>query len=182
MVEQGVCYGVLDVPALARATAVAASALAGELRAQSAVWVSPLQRCEQLAQQLKVLRPDLSFTTDARLAEMNFGTWEGVRWDDIPHAALQSWTNDFGEHRFGDAESANEVLQRVAQAWCQSYEVALQKGTNAVWITHAGVARAAQLVGQGNIKVKAAAQWPETAPAYGRWRVIEPWHSLPAAA
>lgn len=79
VVEAGVCYGALDVAANAPATAVAAVALSVELPAQCEVWVSPLHRCEQLAQQLRALRPDLSFTTDVRLAEMNFGVWEGVR-------------------------------------------------------------------------------------------------------
>lgn len=90
--------------------------------------MSPLRRCEQLARQLRALRPDLSFTTDVRLAEMNFGVWEGVRWDDIPCSQMQCWMDDFGEYCFDGIECANDVLQRVAHAWEDNYHSALQKG------------------------------------------------------
>lgn len=179
VVEPGVCYGALDVAANAPATAVAAVALSAELPAQCEVWVSPLRRCEQLARQLRALRPDLSFITDVRLAEMNFGVWEGVRWDDIPCSQMQRWTDDFGEYRFGGIECANDVLQRVACAWEDSYHLALQKGGHAVWLTHAGVARAAQLLSLGFAKVIDAKQWSEATPAFGQWSVIEPWQRLP---
>ena len=112
LVAQGICYGALDVPADAQATQQAAEALALELPLHVAVTVSPLQRCVQLAQALQSLRSDLTFTHDARLQEMNFGVWEGVAWDRIPRTALDDWTTNFGEHRFGGAESANQVLQR----------------------------------------------------------------------
>jgi alpha-ribazole phosphatase len=178
LVEQGVCYGALDVAADPLATRAAATALARELPPGLSVWVSALQRCGQLAQQLQLLRPDLSFTTDTRLAEMNFGTWEGVRWDAIAQAELQRWTQNFGEHRFGGTESANDVLRRVAALWAQSHQVAMNKGGHAVWITHAGVVRAAQLLSQGCLSVNDAAQWPLSAPAYGQWSVIAPWQRL----
>ena len=56
------------------------------------MWCSPLRRCLQLAQGLRALRPDLAFRQDDRLAEMDFGDWEGWRWSDRPQAALDAWT------------------------------------------------------------------------------------------
>jgi alpha-ribazole phosphatase len=38
--------------------------------------------CE-LTRDLLRLRPDLTFKTDIRLQEMNFGAWEGQPWADI---------------------------------------------------------------------------------------------------
>ena len=38
-----------------------------------------------------------------------------------------------------------------------------------VWITHAGVIRAAQLLAQGVRHVERADQWPVDAPAFGQW-------------
>lgn len=164
LVAPGVCYGALDVPAHAEATQVAARGLASTLPVGLVVRVSPLQRCAQLALALAALRSDLHFVGDARLAEMNFGHFEGVAWDAIAPAALREWTDDFGHHRFGGVESANEVLARVALAW----DAACASGSQ-VWLTHAGVARAATLLSQGVRSVQRADQWPQAAPAYGQW-------------
>jgi alpha-ribazole phosphatase len=126
---------------------------------------SPLQRCERLAYCLRGLRPDLSYTTDARLVEMDFGCWEGQRWDAIPQADYDRWMAAFGEHRFGGRESVHEFMQRVASAWDETRHV----GLDAVWITHAGVIRAASLVMQGVRQLEQATQWPHDAPAFGQW-------------
>lgn len=168
LVAPGTCYGVLDVPADADATAQAARALAQALPPGVPVHSSSLQRCERLAQSLCGLRPDLTYKTDARLVEMDFGQWEGVAWAQIPRAALDAWTDDFGAHRFGGAESANAVLLRVAEAWNALGQA------DAVWITHAGVARAAMLISQGVAAVQAANQWPRQAPDWGQWWCLEP--------
>jgi len=42
-----------------------------------------------------------------------------------------------------------------------------------VWITHAGVIRAATLLTQGLRQVQRADQWPIAAPAWGAWRVVD---------
>jgi len=168
LVEAGVCYGVLDVAADAAATAAAAQALARVLPVALPVRVSPLQRCEQLAQALQGLRPDLTFRTDACLREMDFGCWEGVAWDAIPRAAVDAWTQDFGRHRFGGQESANDVLARVAPAWDQAAAVPC------AWITHAGVIRAALLLAQGQRQLERPDQWPRQAPGFGEWTMLQP--------
>ena len=168
LVAPGVCYGALDVLADADATAQAARALAGVLPPNLFVQVSPLQRCEQLAQCLRGLRPDLAFKIDLRLQEMDFGVWEGVAWGEIPSASMEAWTADFGNHRFGGAESANDVLQRVAQVW-DAFRAA---GQPAVWITHAGVIRAVNLIAQNQRAVMNAEDWPREAPAFGAWQTL----------
>ncbi len=169
LIEGGICYGALDVAADAPHTLQAACALAQALPMHCKVWVSPLQRCMKLAEALFELRPELKPRTDARLREMDFGTWEGVAWDAVPLAAMQAWTDDFGAHRFGGVESANEVLARVAELW----DAALKDASPChVWITHAGVARAAHLLSQGIRTVENANHWPKDAPAYGQWRCV----------
>lgn len=168
LVAPGVCYGALDVAAQPEATQLAALGLAGALPLGLTVCVSPLQRCTQLAQALQVLRGDLHFVQDARLAEMDFGHFEGLAWDTIAPAALSQWTDDFGDHRFGGVESANDVLARVGAAW----DAARSAGSQ-VWLTHAGVARAAALLSQGVRSVQQASQWPVAAPAYGQWIQME---------
>ena len=166
LIEGGVCYGTLDVTADALHTLQAANALAQALPLNYKLLVSPLLRCRQLANALYELRPDLKPQTDTRLREMDFGKWEGVAWEAIPLVAMQVWTNDFGAHRFGGAESANEVLTRVADLWD---EAQLNIDEDQVWITHAGVARAVYLLSEGIRNVDSPIQWPKDAPGYGQW-------------
>ena len=163
LVAPGTCYGALDLPADAELTLQAAQALAGQLPQGIAVRVSPLQRCQQLAQALQVQRGDLVPQTDVRLREMDFGTWEGVAWADIPRAAVDAWTAEFATHRFGGNESANEVLARVAEAWDT------RPAQPTLWIAHSGIAQAASLLSQGRRQVHAAAEWPSLSLPYGAW-------------
>jgi len=165
LIERGVCYGALDVAADAPHTLQAARVLAKTLPVQCKVSVSPLQRCKQLTEALSDLRPDLKPQTDPRLREMDFGTWEGVGWDEIPLAAMQAWTDDFGSHRFGGVESANEVLDRVAGVLDEARKHSVD---HQVWITHAGVARACLLLSKGIRSVDRSNQWPRDAPGYGQ--------------
>jgi alpha-ribazole phosphatase len=168
LVDAGVCYGATDLAADPQATEIAAQALADSLPRAAVLTTSPLQRCEHLAYTLCGLRPDLSYRTDARLREMNFGQWEGVRWDAIPAAAVSAWTNDFWLHRFGGAESVADVMARVAAVWAE----AVQSDKDQVWITHAGVIRAVSLIARGITEPRDATQWPASAPGYGQWTTL----------
>jgi alpha-ribazole phosphatase len=167
-IEGGICYGALDMDADPEATQAAAQQLALELPLGIAVQTSPLRRCQQLAHALAELRADLRFRTDPRLREMDFGTWEGVAWADIPRAAVDAWTADFANHRFGGTESANEVLTRVAGAWDE-----LKAGGDVLWIAHSGVAQAASLLHQGIRHVAQAKDWPVTTLKYGEWMLFQ---------
>lgn len=168
LVEAGVCYGALDVAADVAATRKAAIALAAELPRDVTVLASPLQRCEQLAQVLRGLRPDLTYKTDARLAEMNFGAWEGQRWDAIARAELDAWTDAFATWACGGAECVQDFMARVGAAWDET----LAQAQPTVWITHAGVIRAALLLAQGQRQINRADQWPIEAPAWGCWTTV----------
>ena len=169
LLDAGICYGATDVLPDAQATLAAAQALANVLPQGLRIVSSPLQRCELLRQSLLALRPDLTHKIDPRLAEMNFGCWEGQRWDAIPKPAFDSWTADFGLHRFGGVESVSEFMQRVSGVW-RDFQ---QAGQDGVWLTHAGVIRAASLLAQGDQTITHAAQWPKTAPAFGQWWQLE---------
>ncbi|MBG6071824.1 alpha-ribazole phosphatase [Polaromonas sp. CG_9.7] len=176
LVDAGICYGRLDVAADAGATAECAQALAQWLPASSRVISSPLQRCEQLAHALYALRPDLSYKTDARLQEMDFGQWEGRAWNDIGAAALDAWVADFALHRPGDGESVQVFMQRVAELWDEASAAAPAAGADraagagTLWITHAGVLRAVSLLEHGIRCISRADQWPRAALGFGQWR------------
>ncbi len=164
LIAPGICYGTLDVEAHAELTQMAAQSLAKALPTDITVITSPLRRCMQLAECLQALRPDLTYQTDDRLREMDFGTWEGVPWADIPKEAVDAWTDDFANHRFGGKESANEVLARVASAWDS-----LQANMSTLWIAHSGVAQAVSLLQQGIRRVERAQDWPAPQLGFGEW-------------
>jgi alpha-ribazole phosphatase len=169
LIEPGLCYGATDVAADAQDTETCASALAQLLPQGLPVMSSPLQRCEQLALSLQGRRPDLVFAREARLMEMDFGCWEGQRWDQIPRSAFDQWTAEFATFRFGGRESVNDLMLRVASARREAQRLAPE----AVWITHAGVIRAVTLQAQGLDRIERAGQWPKDAPAWGQWCQVQ---------
>ena len=206
LIAPGICYGRLDVAADANATAECARRLAIELPTDIRVLASPLQRCQQLAQALQKLRPDLAFQADARLQEMDFGRWEGRAWDAIEPAELQAWTDDFSHYAVGHTgESVAAFMTRVAQAFDalgervdsgngwpalspdrvpkdKAQDASAQAPASAtLWITHAGVIRAVQLLALGLRQIEHARQWPMDAPKYGQWQTLD-WPMEPVQA
>lgn len=197
-----VCYGHTDWPADAALTEQAATGLAaailGEPLADSATALppppkvvlrcSPLLRCVQLAQALQARLPACRVDVDARLAEMHFGRWEGVAWNDIPRHELDAWAANFAHCPVGHSgETVQAFVQRVAQA-AQDTLAALHtpagaarhaaSATTTVWITHAGVIRAMHWLGRcpGDSRQlhrqrapTQAQDWPSAAPGYGQW-------------
>lgn len=167
----GLCYGALDVPAITVDTERAARALADVVPPDWPVFSSPRRRCLQLAEALQVLRPDLPYQVDERLAEMDFGLWEGVPWNEIPKDDIDRWTHDFAAHRFGGNESVDSVMLRVGAAWDAARANYRRSGVGTLWISHAGVARAVHLLAQGRRAVHRALDWPREAPGLGDYGV-----------
>ncbi len=178
LVGPGVCYGALDVPADPEATLQAAHRLAASVPTGASIQHSSLQRCELLAQYLIGLRPDLAINRNPSLREMNFGVWEGRRWDHIPAQELQNWTDDFENYRCGGTgESTLQFMQRVRHALdgCLQRSALCAHGAPTVWITHAGVVRAALWLHQRGLATLAgqplclrAAEWPQHALGFGQ--------------
>ena len=163
LIAPGICYGATDMPADDAATRQAALEITRHLPQGTKLLSSPLRRCLQLTDELLRLRPDLSATTDARLVEMDFGCWEGQRWDDIPKHAIDQWTAQFGSWRFGGRESVQQLMDRVAAAWAETRSAS----EPTAWVTHAGVIRAAMLLSTGIATVERSDQWPREAVTFG---------------
>lgn len=127
-IEPGICYGQLEISAKIEMAEVAR--LRAELPPGLPLWSSPLLRCRQLAEQLHPLP-----IIDDRLAEMNFGDWEGRPWDDIPRHELDAWAADVAGYAPPGGESP-AALQQRALAFVAGLDV-----PEAVVVTHAGVIR-----------------------------------------
>ena len=186
LIDAGMCYGRLDVAADVAATAECALKLAQALPAGILVVASPLQRCEQLRHALQAQRPDLIYKSDPRLQEMDFGRWEGRAWTTIDRGELQAWTTDFAHYAVGhDGESVSGFMARVGSAFDEAGSETLtpalsqrakeeERGEKqTLWITHAGVIRAAELLAQGVRHIRHARQWPLETLKYGQWRILD---------
>ena len=166
----GLCYGATDVCAPAEATLAVAEAVVPRLPAGVALAHSPLRRCAELAQAIGMLRPDLALRAEPRLAEMDFGAWEGRPWSAIARAEFDAWTGNFAEGvPGGHGESTARFMQRTGAA----FDEWRASGQDAVWITHAGVMRAVQLLQRGVRRVDDVAQWPSEPIDYGACQLIE---------
>lgn len=160
----GLCYGSTDLAAQAEATRLAAERLASRLPQAAVLRVSPLRRCRQLAEVLCAQRPDLNAVFDERLRELHFGAWEGRRWNDIGRADFDAWLADFADARpGGDGEPVRALMARVAAAWDEWRA----SGADAVWVTHAGVMRAALLLSRGQRLLRQASDWPADELPFG---------------
>lgn len=134
---EGVCYGRADLPCADTFDAEAAAVLAA-LPAVDRIVTSPAGRCARLAGAIGRAR-GLPVAVDPRLAEMDFGRWEGLAWDAVPRAELDAWAADFHDARPHGGESVAMLAARVGQAL-----VDLRNGGGAVAaVTHNGVIRAA---------------------------------------
>lgn len=172
LVEEGLCYGALDVAADENETASAATRLAQALPQGVDVLSSPLQRCTQLAQALARLRPDLVPRLDPRLAEMDFGSWEGRAWSSLDRGEMDAWAGDFAGYRAGGTGEC--VSQFVARVDASLREMR-RAGRDQAWIAHAGVFKVLVRRLDGLALAKAP-DWPVEKLEYGQWRMFSIGH------
>jgi len=167
----GYCYGRTDVSVLPEVTRAVAESVAPLLPEGVPLTCSPLSRCSDLARTITELRPDLRvLQTDPRIAEMDLGDWETQLWSAIDPAELDAWTRDFAETRAGrSGESTRQFLLRVGEA----FDAWKAGGRDAVWVTHAGVIRAAWLLRDGIRAIERSEQWPAQPIAFGECVTIE---------
>lgn len=133
----GLCYGQSDV-ALADTFLAETRQLHEKLPEISTgclVYSSPLQRCLQLAESFQ--QP---ITVDDRLQEVNFGDWEGCRFDDIDQEKLVNWTENFVTQPPPNGESFGDLCRRISSFWDEL--TTKQPAGQVLLITHAGVIRA----------------------------------------
>lgn len=130
----GVCYGRSDVT-LADTFPEDARAVRERLPWMPAeVWTSPAQRCHALAEQLGAAQVRI----EPRLQELDFGAWEGRRWEDFLGPESETWANDPWNLRPPGGETAAELWARVGELRA---ELLAGDTDRIALITHAGVIR-----------------------------------------
>ena len=94
---------------------------------------------------------------DPALAEVQFGSWDGRRWADIPRDAVDAWCEDFLHHAPGGGECVAELLDRVRR---------FDPGPARIVVTHGGWLSAALWREDHGEASPTAAGWPP-APRHG---------------
>ncbi len=153
----GICYGQSDVPLAMGFEDAIAKAVLQVPKAQRLV-SSPSARCLVLAEALS-LATALPVTLDPRLLELNFGTWEGRAWSQIPRAESDPWAEDPVTRAPPGGESFTQLQTRVAAA--------LADLDHTLVVTHAGPIRAAQiLTGRADFAAAFARAVPYATPVH----------------
>ncbi|HYC42578.1 MAG TPA: histidine phosphatase family protein [Noviherbaspirillum sp.] len=171
LVKDGVCYGRSDLRVDEAHQRQVLSQLLPVLPKGASVFASPLLRCRVLGFALAHALDAGQPVFDARLAEMDFGTWELQSWDAIPRTEIDAWANDLPHYRPGGGECLLEVARRV-----KSFhdEMCAQQNA-AVVVAHAGtirLLRAATQCGSVEEMVSIAASTPHRI-AYGEMTTID---------
>jgi alpha-ribazole phosphatase len=135
LIEKGICYGQSDVP-LASSFLEEFRTLKKLLPEQfDVVYSSPLSRCIELA---KLLKQDDKIIIDDRILEINFGSWELMKWDDIEQNEFHIWMDDFVNIRVPSGENFQDLYNRAMNF---VDELAKKKYQTVAVVTHSGVIR-----------------------------------------
>ena len=112
-VAAGTCYGQLDVP-LANTAPADIELTLSRVPTVDLVFSSSSRRCHSLAQALARRDPsEIRICPDLR--ELNFGSWEGLHWNDIPRATSDEWATDTWNLAPPGGESESALWQRIAR-------------------------------------------------------------------
>lgn len=146
--------------------------LVTKLPARAPVYSSPLRRCSELAQRLAKALQSGEVFYDARLAEMNFGSWEMQAWEAIPRAEVDAWVADMCAFRPGGGESVLCMASRI-----RAFLAALQREAHdhVVVVCHGGTIRLMEACLRHAALEEAAlaAALTERAIAYGELLVFD---------
>ena len=140
----GICYGQTDVP-LKETFEAEAGLVKKKLKdiSPDAVFSSPLNRCRRLTHYCGFNNAIL----DDRLKELNFGDWEGQRWDEID---MSVWAVDWVNPPAPRGESFMQMYHRVAAF----FDELKDRGCNTVFVfTHGGVISCARVYFE-NVDIK----------------------------
>lgn len=135
----GLCYGRFDPP-LGDDELAIADALLPDLIHVRLILASPSPRCVLPAQRLAA-RLSCRVVQDARLQELDFGRWEGRRWQDIDRRESDYWADE-PLHRAPPGGESFAALQVRVYSVLDELERDDETARATLLITHAGPVRA----------------------------------------
>lgn len=133
-IEKGICYGQSDLD-ITESFAEEVELIRPHVPADfPVVYSSPLQRCRKLAE---ALFPEHLISLHDDLMELNCGSWELQRWNDILREEIQPWMDDFVQVIVPNGESYLQLHERVIRR----FEWIAQQNQPAVIVAHGGILR-----------------------------------------
>lgn len=133
--EKGICYGQLDVSIPSNYKEQHEHIITQLPKNYDAVFSSPLTRCKLLAEQIST-----NVIFDDRLKEVNFGDWEGKKWDNINQTELNNWMENYIIVAPPNGESLQTLVNRFSDFITELKKQNLKK---VILLTHAGIIRSA---------------------------------------
>lgn len=133
-VDKGICYGQSDLD-VTESFINEATIIKQHLPENiTAVYSSPLKRCSKLA---AYLFPGQQLQLHEQLMEINCGSWEMKRWDDIPRDETAAWMDNLIHERIPGGESYVDLFERVSRV----FDLIHQQPKPSVIVAHGGVIR-----------------------------------------
>jgi len=140
----GLCVGRTDVPLSARGfTDVQRLAASWQGAPPRFLFTSDLKRAQQSAQ-VFAARFATEPLGDPRLRELDYGEWDGRRWDDIASddaARYRHWLDNWIIQETPRGENFGDLLRRTG-AWLSALLGSIGDGDTVLAIAHAGSVRA----------------------------------------
>jgi len=160
----GRCIGRTDLPADPRRARRLARRITRWARRHDwrdrTIWTAPLARGAVVGRLLR--RQGWCHRIDARLAELDFGQWDGEPWSTIAVAEIDAWCQDLLRHPPGGGETVAGLAGRV-RAFCRQR---LDDGPGVLVVGHGGWIRLARALGDNEIVD--ATTWGQRLIAHGR--------------
>ncbi|WP_019673927.1 histidine phosphatase family protein [Psychrobacter lutiphocae] len=173
----GLCFGQTDVTVDKRKLKRLANQILSYVKKHQlpkVIWVSDLQRSKQVGQLL--ISHGFKCHIEPRLAECNFGAWEGVPWSNIAKSDIDNWCENFAEFAPTEGESLSHLFARV-EGWIIERQTAVnnrevpQQAEPILAIGHAGWITTAKMIAAGQDIPKKAVNWPRPV-GYGELTIL----------
>ena len=143
MNQRGCYYGTTDVPLTEKGRAQAA-ALGRYLKGMDLdrILSSPLRRATETAGEIRALCRDcVAIECDSRLAEQNFGIFEGHTYGELAEQypeELAAWNQDFDTYRIPGGESFLDVRRRLDRFVAELWDEAGKSDAAVLIVAHKG--------------------------------------------
>jgi alpha-ribazole phosphatase len=146
-IDRGICYGRLDVGLLPDSGAAVGEIAAAVRRlGVRTIWSSPAARCLVPAQ-AAADSIGAELRIDARLRELDFGAWEGVRWAALCRSELDRWAADPIGFAPPGGETGGALLERVTAL----FHDLVATETDCAVISHGGPLRVLIALARGEL-------------------------------
>lgn len=128
-----ICYGNYDIPLMKNFDIKSKNIFKNLPHKFDQIFSSPSKRCTDLLNS-----QNKNFITKRELRELEFGDWEGKKWDEINQKDLNFWMEDYVNRSPKNGERMIDLFNRSIEFTYSTYKLNLKK---ILFVTHSGVIR-----------------------------------------